>query len=291
MGAVRVLLVLALGARATNALRAASLRAHTVPRSRQPYLDENKNAVAEKTSGSFLPFFQQSVPEGQQPIMELEGLRRQQFMDWPKDDKYGGRIFSLYQYTMLFLSLPISYVTFDQLPDDLPQLLIAANIGTFGFMILFIARLKFNWGYVAGRLKDRQTYYEAEERGLFAKKDKGSRVRDRLVFDSEVAPVVERVNQSLIAVALALVLTLGTGEALTLSLGEAGPATLKTLTGDEAIRFNNKLRYDDNFARREQKRAQRGMQEDGSGGKPAYCDSRYYKILAGGNGQGGVGCQ
>ena len=24
--------------------------------------------------------------------------------------------------------------------------------------------------------------------------------------------------------------------------------------------------------------------------KPLYCDSRYYKILAGGNGQGGVGC-
>ena len=25
--------------------------------------------------------------------------------------------------------------------------------------------------------------------------------------------------------------------------------------------------------------------------KPGYCDSRYYKILAGGNSQGGVGCQ
>ena len=24
--------------------------------------------------------------------------------------------------------------------------------------------------------------------------------------------------------------------------------------------------------------------------KPLYCDSRYYKILAGGNSQGGVGC-
>ena len=41
---------------------------------------------------------------------------------------------------------------------------------------------------------------------------------------------------------------------------------------------------------REQKRAQRKINEDGTGGKPLYCDSRYYKILAGGNGQGGVGC-
>ena len=41
---------------------------------------------------------------------------------------------------------------------------------------------------------------------------------------------------------------------------------------------------------REQKRAQRKMNEDGTGVRPVYCDSRYYKILAGGNGQGGVGC-
>ena len=30
--------------------------------------------------------------------------------------------------------------------------------------------------------------------------------------------------------------------------------------------------------------------ETNGGVKPVYCDSRYYKILAGGNGQGGVGC-
>ena len=29
---------------------------------------------------------------------------------------------------------------------------------------------------------------------------------------------------------------------------------------------------------------------DGEGVLPTYCNSRYYKILAGGNSQGGVGC-
>lgn len=53
---------------------------------------------------------------------------------------------------------------------------------------------------------------------------------------------------------------------------------------------NPRLRADDEFAAKEQQRALRKMQDDGSGVKPAYCDSRYYKILAGGNGQGGVGC-
>ena len=55
-------------------------------------------------------------------------------------------------------------------------------------------------------------------------------------------------------------------------------------------RYTNRLRFDNDFARREQQRAQRKMAPDGSGGKPVYCDSRYYRILAGGNGQGGVGC-
>ena len=83
---------------------------------------------------------------------------------------------------------------------------------------------------------------------------------------------------------------MGGAEVVTQIEGEAGPATLKTIYGDNARDFTNRLRGDDEFAAREQQRAQRKMQEDGTGVLPAYCDSRYYKILAGGNGQGGVGC-
>ena len=60
--------------------------------------------------------------------------------------------------------------------------------------------------------------------------------------------------------------------------------------GDDAIRFENRLKGDNAFALREQQRAQRKAAADGSGLKPTYCDSRYYRILAGGNSQGGVGC-
>jgi len=106
----------------------------------------------------------------------------------------------------------------------------------------------------------------------------------------QVAPALQRIDQSLLTVSLFLALSLGSGEVLTLVEGESGPATLKTLSGDEARRYENRIRSDDGFAMREQQRAQRRLQEDGSGVKPVYCDSRYYKILAGGNGQGGVGC-
>merc|ERR1719424_1109884 len=105
MAGVRaILFALTLTARAASAIRGAPLRARVVPRSRQLCLDENKNAVAEKTSGGVLPFFQQKIPEDQQPIMELQGLRRQAFMDWPEDDGYQGRIRGFYTNTMLFLA-------------------------------------------------------------------------------------------------------------------------------------------------------------------------------------------
>ena len=89
---------------------------------------------------------------------------------------------------------------------------------------------------------------------------------------------------------LSFFLTVVSAEAITLIEGENGPATLKTLSGEEAIRYTNRLRGDDEFAAREQARARRKADANGEGVKPAYCDSRYYKILAGGNGQGGVGC-
>ena len=114
-------------------------------------------------------------------------------------------------------------------------------------------------------------------------------MRDRLLNQNEVSPAIGRLNSSLLALVAALFLTFFSGEALTESLGEAGPATLKTLTGDEARRFDNRLKGDDEFARREQERFQSRGDIDGNI-QPGYCNSRYYKILAGGNGQGGVGC-
>ena len=51
----------------------------------------------------------------------------------------------LYAAIMLLISLPVSYTTFHQLPFELPQLLIAANIGTLAVMIPFVLRLRVGW--------------------------------------------------------------------------------------------------------------------------------------------------
>lgn len=191
---------------------------------------------------------------------------------------------------MLFLSLPISYTTYNQLPFELPQLLLAANLGTCAVLLVFVLRLRLGWGFVSSRLRARATYFEANERGNVARKDRETSLRDRLLEQDEVQPALKRIDTSLAAIAAALVLTLASGEAITAVEGENGPSTLKTLYGEDSRRFENRLRGDDEFALREQTRARRKADQDGNGVKPVYCDSRYYKILAGGNGQGGVGC-
>ena len=96
-------------------------------------------------------------------------------------------------------------------------------------------------------------------------------------------------DASLLALLASLVLGIVALDGLALSLGEDGPMVMRSLSGDEARDYTNRLRSDDEFAAREQARARQrsGTQE---ALQPAYCSSRYYKILAGGNGQGGVGC-
>mmetsp|Transcript_50312 Transcript_50312/g.100183 ORF Transcript_50312/g.100183 Transcript_50312/m.100183 type:complete len:291 (-) Transcript_50312:289-1161(-) len=256
-------------------------RLHVSPVLREPEVEQR---------GLPLPFFQRSIPQDQQPARELQALRNQAFARWAEDDSYSAKLRGLYLFTMALISLPVSYVTFDVLPKELPQLLISANMGTFAFMLLFIGRLRLAWGEVSGRLKSREVYFEENQRGNSVRKQKEVLLRDRLTQQTTVAPVLQRIDSSLFAITIALAIALASGELITAIEGESGPATLKTLTGDEATRFTNRLRSDDEFAEREQRRAQRRMQEDGTGVKPGYCDSRYYKILAGGNGQGGVGC-
>jgi hypothetical protein len=128
---------------------------------------------------------------------------------------------------------------------------------------LFVLRLRYGWGAAGVRLRQRATYYEAEGRGKSSRKDQETALRDRLLDERDVQPNLVRIDKSLQALLLSVTLSI-------FVLDTSDVATLKTLYGDDSIRYTNKLRNDEQ--------------------KPLYCGSRYYKILAGGNGQGGVGC-
>lgn len=220
------------------------LRAARAPLPRAPPPRLAEEASAKTPASPPFSFLQPNAPDDQQAIAELRQLKRQSFMDWPIDKDYYDKLFGLWQNVMLFASLPISYVTYDQLPQELPQLFLAANIGTLAVMIPFVARLRITWGITGARLRDRATYYEANQRGLFARKDRGTQLRDRLVNKEEVQPALFRMDISLAAITAGLALTLFLGEVLTLSLGEAGPSTLKTLSGQDAVSYENRLRSD-----------------------------------------------
>jgi len=263
--------------------------ARSLPRLRSgaPVCQESSAEEVREGGGPALPFLsRRPLPEQQQPVNAFQDLTSKPFFDWPMTDEYNGKLFNLYLVMMAIVGLPVAYTTFDVLPKELPQLFLSANIGTLAVAMLpFTIRLRWGWGFISGRLKKERLYYEQQERGFFARKDRESQFRDQQLRQTQVLPVLLRIDFSIAAVIAALVLSLASGEVLTVSLGEAGPATLKTLTGDAAIQFDTRLRRDNDFAAREQRRQQERRPD-----MPAYCDSRYYRILAGGNSQGGVGC-
>lgn len=123
------------------------------------------------------PFGQAQVPTNQQPVVEMQNLRRQPFYDWADDDEsYKNKLSDLYKFLTFLISLPVAYTTFNVLPYELPQLILSANIGTFAAMLPFVLRLRVGWGFVSERLREKETYYEANQRALFATKDKEVRL-------------------------------------------------------------------------------------------------------------------
>lgn len=236
-----------------------------------------------------LPFLQQNAPKDQQAMRELKLMKEKPFMDWAVDDKWQIRLGLLYAAVTAVVSLPISYSTYPVLPEELKELVLSSHIGTGAALLVFVARLRVGWGYVSGRLRNRINYYEeggasgrVGTRGFEARKDSATLLRDRLVEKEEVQPRLERINGVVTPLLLSIVLAIA-------ALDRSEVATLKVLSGDEAISYTNRLRKDDEFAAREQAKA---LEKALRGGqvRPTYCDSRYYKILAGGNAQGGVGC-
>ena len=109
--------------------------------------------TTKRRSGSFsFPFLQGNVPKDQQPVVELKNLRQQPFFNWADDKGYKNKLIGLYQAISLFASLPIAYTTYYNIPDELPNLLLAANLGTLAAMLPFVLRLRVGWGFVSKRV-------------------------------------------------------------------------------------------------------------------------------------------
>jgi hypothetical protein len=247
---------------------------------------------SEKTSGinnddddESLPFFEslrpetsfgsESVPEAQRPINEYLDVTSQPFFDWANRDSGDvgllTRLGILYVVVFAAVCYPISGATFTQENGYLWQKVTAANVGATILLLFLMIRLYTGWGYIGSRLKSKVIEYEETGwyDGDWEKKTEAELLRDRLLYNSNVKPVVERLKRFTAGISVAALLSVVSFQVAVRN----GPPLFDQY--DPAVL--ERLRYDDKLA---------DTAARNSGGKPAYCDSRYYRAVA----NGGQGC-
>jgi hypothetical protein len=135
---------------------------------------------------------------------------------------------------------------------------------------VIMLRIYTGWGYIASRLTSK--VIEFEETGWYdgdiELKTEAEMRRDRFLYNDKVKPVVERLKTFSLAVAVLWVASL-------LAFNTA--SSYKPLFSQYDPEALQKMQYDEKLA----ETAARN-----SGGKPSYCDSRYYRAIA----NGGQGC-
>ncbi|GMI11590.1 hypothetical protein TrLO_g12248 [Triparma laevis f. longispina] len=224
---------------------------------------ENVGKEYQKFSGD------EVIPEDQLPVYEYQQLIQQPFFDWPLNPNLKLKLLLLYASLTALISYPITTATYT-LPGYEIQKLTSANLGSLTFTIIFLIRLFSGWSYIGSRLKSDFIAYEETGwyDGAVEKKSEQSKIRDKMIYMDDVEPVVNKLKLALVTLTFGWVLSCG---AFTLS------ANAKPLFNEYNPDFLNELVKDDKLA---------DIAARKSNGKPTYCDSRYYKALAG----GGQGC-
>jgi hypothetical protein len=253
-------------------------------------------------------FGSEAVPEGQRPINEYLDLQRAPLFGWATLNNTGlfFRLLLVYAVVFSVVCYPIAGATFTSEGYTL-QKVASANVGALSLVMLLLLRFFSGWGYVGQRLTSSIVEYEETGwyDGDFERKTKSKchkantlsdnddkllcmfycshflfyhsvllqitnmtaeEMRDRMVYNSEVKPVIERIKLfSLAAAGVWVASVIGMNVVLDAKpiFNEYDPDVLE------------KLRYDDKLAE---------TAASSTGGRPAYCDSRYYRAVAGGTG-------
>lgn len=213
----------------------------------------------------------EQVPEDQQPAQELADLKDNALFSWATldDASFLQRVLTVYGGSLVFPSVPIAVITYPLDREPL-QAILAANLGSLALTLVVLLRIWVGWSYVGDRLKKDVGYYEETGwyDGFLSVKPKEISDRDQLLYRFEVAPALDRVQK----------VGLVAGTALILSM-----IALRSVAPDDPYaqfdpQYLQTLQYDDDAAN------EAAQSSIGRNGKPTYCDSRYYKALAGGNG-------
>jgi hypothetical protein len=173
-------------------------------------------------------------------------------------------------YTVVFAAVgyPIAGATFTQ-DGYFLQKLAAGNVGSLFLVIMVLVRLYSGWGYVGSRLQSKNIEYEETGwyDGNFEPKSEAELNRDRFLFQSNVKPVVDR---------LKLFTLSACGLWVASCIGLNAAYSMKPMFNEYDPTLLERVRYDEKLA---------NVAAEQSGGRPTYCDNRYYQAIANG-GQG-----
>lgn len=149
------------------------------------------------------------------------------------------------------------------------QKIVSSNVGTLGFVLLVLVRIYSGWGYAGARLKSKVIEYEETGwyDGNFEPKSEVELKRDTFLYQSEVKPAVDRIK--LVSLSAA---ALWVGSCIALNTSYS----MKPIFNEYDPKVLQKVQMDDDFA---------ATAARASGGRPTYCDNRYYRAIANG-GQG-----
>lgn len=149
------------------------------------------------------------VPPEQQPINEYEQLKESWFFGWTAE----GWLVYLRKLTWVwgiswFVTGPVSAASFP--PGKYPvAFFLGGAAGAMFFVALVLLRLYLGWKYVSDRLQSPTIAYE--ESGWYDGQSwtKTSEIltRDRLIVNYQIQPILTRLQQSFLAIALWFLMT------------------------------------------------------------------------------------
>jgi Conserved in the green lineage and diatoms 27 len=216
-------------------------------------------------------FGSENVPEAQRPINEYLDVTNQPFFSWAENDMPGLLLRFVVFYVVMFgtICYPISSATFTQ-DGYVIQKLVSSNVGALFVSLLLLFRIYSGYEYLGQRLSSKVIEYE--ETGWYdgnvEEKSSTELQRDRMLYTNQVKPVIDRLK--LVGMGGT---TLFVGSVLLLNVVLSANPMFNQYDPEVLQR----LSYDDKLA---------DSAAVNTGGKPAYCDSRYYRAVA----NGGLGC-
>jgi hypothetical protein len=217
-------------------------------------------------------FGSENVPEAQRPINEYLDVTSQPFFSWAENDMPGLLLRFVIFYAIMFATVcyPISSATYTQ-DGYLMQKLVSSNVGSLFVSLLLLFRIYSGYEYIGQRLSSKVIEYE--ETGWYdgdvEEKTSTELQRDRMLYTNQVKPVIDRlkvVGMGGTALFVGSILLLNVVLSTNPMFNQYDPEVLQRLS------------YDDKLA---------DSAAMNTGGKPAYCDSRYYRAVA----NGGLGCK